>query len=44
VKSAHAADVKVWTAQLIATVLREVGAQFERETGHRLQVRFSARN
>jgi molybdate transport system substrate-binding protein len=39
VTPAGADDVKVWTARLIATVLREVGSQFERETGHRLQVR-----
>jgi molybdate transport system substrate-binding protein len=38
VASASAADVKVWTARLLATVLREVGSQFERETGHRLEV------
>jgi molybdate transport system substrate-binding protein len=38
VRSAGAADVKVWTARLIATVLQEVGAQFEHQTGHRLDV------
>jgi molybdate transport system substrate-binding protein len=39
VTSAGADDVKVWTARLIVTVLNEVGAQFERETGHRLEVK-----
>jgi molybdate transport system substrate-binding protein len=38
VTSAGAADVKVWTARLIATVLHEVGSQFEHQTGHRLEV------
>jgi molybdate transport system substrate-binding protein len=38
VTSADGADVKVWTARLLATVLQEVGTQFERETGHRLKV------
>lgn len=37
--SPDAAEVKVWTARLIATVLREAGPQFERETGHRLEVK-----
>jgi molybdate transport system substrate-binding protein len=33
-----AAEIKVSTARLVFTVLREVGSQFERETGHRLRV------
>lgn len=35
---AHAAEVRVWTARALATVLAEVGPQFERTTGHRLNV------
>jgi molybdate transport system substrate-binding protein len=35
---ASAAEIKVWTARAIATVLAEVGPEFERETGHRLSV------
>jgi molybdate transport system substrate-binding protein len=35
---ASAAEIKVSTARLIATVLREVGREFELETGHRLKV------
>jgi molybdate transport system substrate-binding protein len=30
--------VKVSTARLLATVLREIGAEFERDTGHELEV------
>ena len=30
------AEIRVWTTRAIATVLAEVGAEFERETGHRL--------
>jgi molybdate transport system substrate-binding protein len=33
-----AAEIKVWTARAIATVLTEVGPQFERTTGHHLNV------
>jgi molybdate transport system substrate-binding protein len=36
--AARAADVRVWTARAIATVLAEVGPRFERTTGHRLHV------
>lgn len=36
--SARAAEIKVWTARAIATVLAEVGPEFERQTGHRLSV------
>jgi molybdate transport system substrate-binding protein len=35
---AGAADINVWTSRAIATVLAEIGPQFERETGHRLHV------
>jgi molybdate transport system substrate-binding protein len=38
IATAGAAEVKVWTARLILTVLHEAGAQFERESGHRLAV------
>jgi molybdate transport system substrate-binding protein len=31
-------EIRVWTARAIATVLAEVGAQFERATGYRLDV------
>ena len=33
---ASAGEIKVWTARAIATVLAEIGPQFERETGHKL--------
>jgi molybdate transport system substrate-binding protein len=35
---ATAAELQVWTARAIATVLAEVGPQFERASGHRLHV------
>lgn len=35
---ASADEIKVWTARAIATVLAEIGSEFERETGHRLNV------
>jgi molybdate transport system substrate-binding protein len=35
---ANAAEIHVWTARAIATVLQEVGPQFERASGHRLNV------
>ena len=35
---ATAAEIKVWTSRAIATVLAEIGPQFERETGHKLVV------
>jgi molybdate transport system substrate-binding protein len=38
VMNAGAVEIKVSTARLVATVLREVGPQFERETGHQLKV------
>src|SRR5262245_38786491 len=33
-----AADIRVWTTRAIATVLAEIGGDFERATGHRLIV------
>ena len=36
---AQAADIELWTARAIATVLAETGTVFERATGHRLHVR-----
>ena len=33
---AAADEIRVWTARAIATVLAEVGSEFERATGHRL--------
>ena len=38
VAAANAADVKVFTARAIATVLEKVGPEFERTTGHKLDV------
>jgi molybdate transport system substrate-binding protein len=35
---ANAAEIHVWTARAIATVLAAIGPQFERTTGHRLNV------
>lgn len=35
---AFAAEIKVWTARAIATVLAEIGPEFERSTGHTLAV------
>ena len=35
---ARAAEIKVWTARAIATVLAETGPEFERASGHRLAV------
>jgi molybdate transport system substrate-binding protein len=35
---ANAAEIHVWTARAIATVLAEIGPQFERATGHSLTV------
>lgn len=36
--NANAAEIKVWTARAIATVLAEIGPEFERATGHKLTV------
>ena len=38
VTAAHAAELKIWTARAIATVLNEIGPQFEQATGHKLEV------
>jgi molybdate transport system substrate-binding protein len=35
---ARAAEIEVWTARAIATVLAEVGPRFERASGHKLKV------
>jgi molybdate transport system substrate-binding protein len=35
---AHAAELRVWTARAGATVLAEIGPQFERASGHKLVV------
>lgn len=35
---ASAAEIKVWTARAFATVLAEIGPQFERTTGHKVTV------
>ena len=32
------AEIKVWTARAIATVLTEIGPEFERKTGHKIVV------
>ncbi len=34
----RADEIKVWTARALATVLAEIGSEFERTTGHRLIV------
>lgn len=36
--NAHADEIRVWTARALATVLAEVGPDFERNTGHKLIV------
>jgi molybdate transport system substrate-binding protein len=36
--TAEAEEIRVWTARALATVLAEVGGDFERATGHRLIV------
>ena len=36
--SVSASEIKVWTARAIATVLAEIGPEFERTTGHKLKV------
>jgi molybdate transport system substrate-binding protein len=38
VAAANAADVRVFTARAIATVLEKIGPEFERTTGHKLDV------
>jgi molybdate transport system substrate-binding protein len=37
-KSVKVVEIKVWTSRAIATVLGEVGPQFERATGHRINI------
>jgi len=37
-RPARAEELQVWTTRAIATVLAEIGPQFERATGHRLDV------
>ena len=34
----NAREIKIWTARAIATVLAEIGPEFERKTGHKLIV------
>jgi molybdate transport system substrate-binding protein len=36
--AANGDEIKVWAARAIATVLTEIGPQFERATGHRLSI------
>lgn len=36
--AAHADEIQVWAARAIATVLAEIGPDFERTTGHRFQI------
>jgi molybdate transport system substrate-binding protein len=38
VTAANAAEIKVFTARAIATVLDKIGPEFERQTGHKLNV------
>jgi molybdate transport system substrate-binding protein len=38
IAAANAAEVKVFTARAIATVLEKIGPEFERTTGHKLDV------
>lgn len=38
VSTAQAAEIRLWTARAITTVLAQVGPDFERETGHRVSV------
>jgi molybdate transport system substrate-binding protein len=35
---AHAAELRIWTARAGTTVLKEIGPEFERATGHKLTV------
>ena len=37
---ARASEITVWTQRSIATVLAEIGPQFERQTGHKLKVSY----
>jgi molybdate transport system substrate-binding protein len=36
--SSTAAEITVWTTRALATVLAEIGGEFERETGHKLVI------
>src|SRR6185503_1171886 len=36
--TADAAEIHVWTARALATVLAEIGSRFERTTGHTLDI------
>src|SRR5262245_51996475 len=36
--SVSAAEIRIWTARALATVLAEIGVEFERATGHKLIV------
>lgn len=38
VSTSTAAEITVWTTRAIATVLAEIGSDFERETGHKLVI------
>ena len=38
VPTSTAAEITVWTTRALATVLAEIGAEFERETGHKLVI------
>ncbi|HET6927267.1 MAG TPA: substrate-binding domain-containing protein, partial [Hyphomicrobiaceae bacterium] len=38
ITAANAAEIKVFTARAIATVLDKIGADFERQSGHKLNV------
>lgn len=38
VTPAHAAEIKIFTARAVATVLDKIGPDFERQTGHKLNV------
>ena len=36
--NATAAEIRVWTARALATVLKEIGPEFERTTGHKIVI------
>lgn len=38
VTAAYAAEIKIFTARAVATVLDKIGPEFERQTGHKLNV------
>ena len=35
---ARAAEIKVWAARALVTVMTEVGPEFERTTGHKINI------